>query len=233
MNKVKIGIVSRTSIDTDGTYIEYVSSEYRLAILKYGGIPFLILPPGLVNYYNSDPIILSDEEQYILREQIDLCDGILFPGGYKWCKYEEYIYEYAYSKNIPILGICAGMQMIGCIDGNTDIVKNNTCINHHQADKKYVHCVNVLDNTILKDIIKKDMIMVNSRHYEHVERLNKFAISAMSEDGIIEAIEDKDKNFVLGIQWHPESMLDYDICARNIYKYFINKCKENKNNILK
>lgn len=231
MNKVKIGIVSRTSIDNDGTYIEYVSSEYRLAILKYGGIPFLILPPGLVNYYNSDPIILSDEEQYILKEQIDLCDGILFPGGYKWCKYEEYIYEYAYSKNIPILGICAGMQMIGCLDNKKNTVKNNTYIDHHQLDKKYVHYIDILDNTILKDIIKKDKIMVNSRHNEHIDNVNNLIVSAISEDGIIEAIEDK--NFVLGIQWHPESMLDYDIYACNIYKYFINKCKENKNNILK
>ena len=75
--------------------------------------------------------------------------------------------------------------------------------------------------------------MVNSRHNEHIDSVDNFVVSAISEDGIIEAIEDKNKNFVLGIQWHPESMLDYDIYACDIYKYFINKCKENKNNILK
>jgi putative glutamine amidotransferase len=228
MNKIKIGIISRAGIDSDGTYIEYISEEYRLAILKYGGIPLLILPPGLLNYYNNDPIDLKEEEKLILNEQIDLCDGILFPGGYKWHYYETYIFEYAYKKNIPILGICAGMQMMGYLDSKKYATKNNTYLDHHQVDKKYVHYINILDNTILKDIIKKDRIMVNSRHNEHIENVNNFIVSAISDDGIIEGIEDVNSRFVLGIQWHPESMLDYDIYAGNIYKYFIQKCKENR-----
>jgi putative glutamine amidotransferase len=120
------------------------------------------------------------------------------------------------------------MQMMGYLDSKKYATKNNTYLNHHQVDKKYVHYINILDNTILKDIIKKDRIMVNSRHNEHIENVNNFIVSAISDDGIIEGIEDVNSRFVLGIQWHPESMLDYDMYAGNIYKYFIQKCKENR-----
>ena len=106
--------------------------------------------------------------------------------------------------------ICAGMQLMARADNNkigvTDNVsiKNETVINHHQRGLTYVHDVDIIDNTLLKDIIKEPKIKVNSQHSHNVTKLNEYKISAYSEEGLIEAIEHPEKRFALGIQWHPE-----------------------------
>ena len=162
-----------------------------------------------------------------------MCDGLLIPGGYKWYEFDEFIYNYALEKNIPILGICVGMQMMCRIDQNRNSVcedttiKNNTKINHNQRDKKYVHSVSIVDNTKLSKIINKNKIEVNSKHNYHVDRIVNLKISAYSFDGLIEAVEYENKKFVIGVQWHPETMLDYDDDANKIFDEFINKCKNN------
>lgn len=222
-----IGIISRAGIESSNTQIEYINEEYRIAIIKNGGIPFLILPYKQIKYYQFNNVSVSKEEKEYLKLLIDKCDGILFPGGYKWYKYEEYIFKYAYRKNIPILGICCGMQMIGIMLENKNTLKKiESNINHHQENKKYVHDINILNDTLLYKIIKKSKIKVNSRHNEYLKSINNLKVSAYSEDGLIEAIEDEEKKFVLGIQWHPESMINYDLNQNNIYKYFVNICKK-------
>ena len=161
-----------------------------------------------------------------------MCDGLLLPGGYKWYEFDEFIYNYALEKNMPILGICAGMQMMCMIDQNKNnickdtTVRNDTTINHHQRDKKYVHNVSIIDNTILSKIIDEKEIKVNSKHNYHVSSTTNLKVSAYSEDGLIEAVEYDDKDFVIGVQWHPETMLDYDENANKILDEFINKCRK-------
>jgi putative glutamine amidotransferase len=59
----------------------------------------------------------------------------------------------------------------------------------------------------------------------HVTYINNFIVSAYSPDGLIEAIELPDKDFVLGVQWHPEKMVKYDVYANKIIDGFIEKCK--------
>jgi len=49
-------------------------------------------------------------------------------------------------------------------------------------------------------------------------------ISAISKEGYIEAIEDPNKNFFIGVQWHPESMIEYDEKQNNLFKYFVKCC---------
>ncbi|MFV0249898.1 MAG: gamma-glutamyl-gamma-aminobutyrate hydrolase family protein [Bacilli bacterium] len=95
---------------------------------------------------------------------------------------------------------------------------------HRQREEKYVHFVNIVKNTLLYNIIDNSLINVNSKHRYHVTKVNNFIVSAYSEDGLIEAIELKNKKFVLGVQWHPEKMLDYDEYANKLYNYFIDKC---------
>lgn len=112
------------------------------------------------------------------------------------------------------------------VDANEkDILKKNeTIINHFKKGEKYVHKVNIQDNTKLKNIVNKDVICVNSKHNYNVSKVNNLVISAYSEDGLIEAVEYKDKKFVIGIQWHPESMIEYDESANKIFDAFINEC---------
>ena len=161
-----------------------------------------------------------------------MCDALLMPGGYKWYEFDEVIYNYALEKNMPILGICAGMQMMCQIDNNKNgveqntIVLNETVTNHHQREVKYVHKVNIEDDTKLLDIIGQKNIDVNSKHNYHVQNISNMRISAYSEDGLIEAVEYSDKDFVIGVQWHPETMLEYDDFANKLFDEFISEANQ-------
>ena len=230
-----IGVIGRPDMASDDDKVICIWEGTRRAIVKKGGIPFLILPTQDVEYDSlkpKDTPKLTEEEKNELKRLVDMCDGLLLPGGYKWYEFDEFIYNYALEKNMPILGICAGMQMMCRIDQNKNnickdtTVRNDTTINHHQRDKKYVHNVSIIDNTILSKIIDEKEIKVNSKHNYHVSSTANLKVSAYSEDGLIEAVEYDDKDFVIGVQWHPETMLDYDENANKIFDEFINKCRK-------
>ena len=98
-------------------------------------------------------------------------------------------------------------------------------INNHKKKLSYVHSVTINRNSTLYNIFKTNNIKVNSRHKFVLKNLGSF-VCAISNDGYIEAIEDSNKKFFIGIQWHPESMLKYDKLQNNLFKYFIKCCEE-------
>lgn len=229
-----IGVIGRPDMASDDDKVVCIWEGTRRAIVKKGGVPFMILPNQDVEYESlrpKDTPRLTEEEKEDLKRLVDMCDGLLIPGGYKWYEFDEFIYNYALEKNIPILGICAGMQMMCRIDKDKNnicedtTVRNETIIDHHQRDKKYVHNIDIVDNTKLSKIINKKEIKVNSRHNYHVENIVDLKVSAYSEDGLIEAVEYEDKKFVLGVQWHPETMLDYDENANKLFDEFMSNCR--------
>ena len=233
-----IGMIARPDMASDDDKVICIWEKTRRAVVKKGGIPFLIIPNQDVEYDSIRPREvprMTEEEINDLKLMVDMCDAILIPGGYRWYEYDEVIYNYALEKNMPILGICAGMQMMCRIDNNKNnvaldtTVLNETEINHHQREVKYVHKVELKNNTKLKAIIGKEIIDVNSKHNYHVENVSNLNISAISEDGLIEAIEYGDKDFVIGVQWHPETMLDYDENANKLFDEFFDKAKVYKN----
>lgn len=232
-----IGMIARPDSASDDDKVICIWEKTRRAVVKKGGIPFLIVPNQDVEYESVRPRDvprMTEEEISDLKSMVDMCDAILIPGGYKWYEFDEVIYNYALDKNMPILGICAGMQMMCRIDNNKNevaldtTVLNETNINHYQREVKYVHKVNIEENTKLFNIIGEKSINVNSKHNYHVQDVSNLKISAYSEDGLIEAVEYSDKNFVIGVQWHPETMLEYDEYANKIFDEFINKAKEYK-----
>ena len=233
-----IGMIARPDSASDDDKVICIWEKTRRAVVKKGGIPFLIVPNQDVEYESVRPrdvARMTEEEINDLKSMVDMCDAILIPGGYKWYEFDEVIYNYALDKNMPILGICAGMQMMCRIDNNKNevaldtTVLNETNINHHQREVKYVHKVNIEENTKLFNIIGKNIIDVNSKHNYHVQNVSNLKISAYSEDGLIEAVEYSDKDFVIGVQWHPETMIEYDEYANKIFDEFINKAIEYKN----
>ena len=232
-----IGIVGRPDISKDDDLIISLGENYRKAVIKKGGISILILPPQDIKYEEyrpKDVVRLTDEEKNDLVRMINLCDGIIMPGGHKWYEYDEFICNYAIDHNIPLLGICMGMQLMGKIDNNKNnfigdtTFKNDTNLNHDQKEEQYVHKVNILKDSFLWEIIQKDTIEVNSRHNYHIKKANFFKVVACSEDGLIEAIELSSNTFALGVQWHPEKMIEYDEKADKIFSEFLNKIKKNK-----
>lgn len=230
-----IGIVGRPDITKDDDMIMSVGEAYRKAVIKKGGLPILILPPQDVIYEEIRPkelVRLTEQEKDDLIEVISLCDGIILPGGHKWYEYDVFICDYAIENNIPLLGICMGMQLMGQIDNiksklvvETNI-KKDTTINHNQKDVQYVHKVNIDVNSFLGSILGESAIEVNSRHNYHIEHANLFKVSAHSEDGLIEAIELPANVFALGVQWHPERMIEYDKNAEKIFEKFINRTRK-------
>lgn len=218
----KVGIVARTGEFWDRSAV-YMFENYRLICFENGVIPFLVLPPQLKDYYKtsgSDIGHLNEQEQDYLKQIVDDCDGIIIPGGDRWYDYDKFIYEYAYSIDKPILGICMGMQVIVSCDNFKMPILNDKNI-HYQKKVDYAHKVKINKDSKLYQIIGKEEIMVNSYHNYHVEETNNLNVSALSEEGYIEAVEDNKKKFVMGLQWHPEIMYDYDLDNKKIFKAFI------------
>ncbi len=240
-----VGISASLIIDTSekmpGRRIVSLSESYINAILYSGGIPF-VLP--ITNDIN------------IIKNYAKLLDGLLLSGGYdvnplnyfedpnfKLGKilnerddFEIKLINEFENLNKPILGICRGSQILNVAHGGTiyqdiSLIKGSF-IKHDQDAFEYdgTHRVTIEDSSKLSRILGKN-ILVNSYHHQSIKKLGTgFRIAAMSADNVIEAIENVDGSFKLGIQWHPEMMFDKNKDMNNIFKYFLLQCKNNKYN---
>ena len=232
MIKIKpiIGIVGRLySGESNIICVE----EVRLAITKLGGLPLLILPVDKVNFVSKNPCdepFYSKEELKNLERVLSLCDGFILPGGDTWYRLDEVVIDYAIRRDKPLLAICLGMQALSKVlsgekrIGYDNTIKNNSLINHLEPNKDYVHSVIIDKNSKLYSIIGEEKIWVNSRHSYHVPELDNTLICARSSDGLIEGVELKDKKFIIGVQWHPESNLE-DEHSKKLFKSFFDNFK--------
>ena len=145
--------------------------------------------------------------------------------------FEFKITKKAIQKKIPVLGICGGQQLINVVLGGTllqhipDVIDSD--INHEQQNPRNEpsHFVHIKKNTVLFSFVKCSKMFVNSAHHQAVDKLGKnLIVSAVSEDGVIEAIESTRSNYCLGVQWHPEFLIDNkDI---NVIKSLITSAKK-------
>lgn len=220
-----IGIVEWPYNDIDNDLIYEVANKVVEKVLQHGGMPIGIFPTQIVDFQNTrlrDIEKLSCDEKHDLNDILKMCDAIIKPGATKIYDHERYIYEYAYEQNIPYIGICAGMQIMAGYNNELKNVKNETNTEHH-TNEEYAHSIKIVKDSMLYDILKEEEIMVNSRHRYHIDNSGIHNINAYSLDDIIEGIENKDKLFHLGLQWHPEN-LD-DINTDKIFDEFIHKAK--------
>lgn len=169
-----------------------------------------------VNYFLVALDTISNDDYLNVIEMINMADGVIIPGGSLGGNMEHKVIRYLYDNDIPTLGICYGMQSMGSAFGGS----LKRIENHKVMNLKCAHSVIINKGSLLYQILKKEYIVVNSRHNYAVFNPN-LSISAVSYDGIIEAIEDKNKRFFIGIQWHPENLTDG--INKSIFDYFVSK----------
>lgn len=197
-----------------------LAEGYYQSVLKAGGIP-LIIPPF--------------QETDRLCQMLDTIDGIIFSGGGdinplffgeepikelhsitpERDRQELLLARLAYDRQIPMLGICKGIQTINLALGGTvyqDIhtQMEGTRIKHSQdQDRRYPsHSVQLMPGSIMQRIFGSTTITVNSFHHQACkEAAPCLNATAISPDGVIEAIESNEFKSVLGVQWHPETYI--------------------------
>lgn len=222
-----IGIIEWPYYDLDNEAIYEVLTHLVEWVNRCGGRPVGIFPSQVEGFlYRSFPEMLkmTDLEQKELKESIQMCDAIIKPGATKIYPYERVIYEYVYNEGMPYLGICAGMQLMASYGKDmVKNIKNETNIIHH-SEENYIHSVEIVDKTLLKSILNKDEISVNSRHNYHIENSGIQTSSGYAKDGIIEAVE-ANNLFHLGVQWHPELLPKDDENSNAIFEEFISAAK--------
>lgn len=230
MSRPIIGVVEYPYEDKDGDMIYEVLTPVIESISKAGGRPVGIFPTQVSNFQKErlryiPDLTISEKEDII--DSIEMCDAIIKPGALKLFDFDRFIYGYTLEKNIPYLGICAGMQIMAA--HKKDWIQNekieDLVINHQLSDEKYVHEVILLPGK-LRDIVGKNKIMVSSRHSYKIPDNGIHSISALSNDGVIEAIENPYCDFNIGLQWHPELMGD-DENSKKIFSKFIDAAEYN------
>lgn len=191
-------------------------------------------------------IELSDHEQAV--QDALTCDGLLLPGGgdmdpkfYGQARIpacgepnllrdaaEPLLLRAFLAADKPVLGICRGIQVMNAVLGG-DLYQDIKPFEHlpHNDHWAKVHTVTVRRGTLLSRILGQDTVLVNSQHHQAVDRVAPgFTLAALSEDGIVEAIEKPDARFCLGVQWHPEWLSDADPAMQGLFDAFVNACSK-------
>lgn len=189
---------------------------------------------------------LSDPEQAV--QDALTCDGLLLPGGGDMdpkfygqeripaCGEPNLLRDAAeplllrafLAADKPVLGICRGIQVMNAVLGG-DLYQDIKPFEHlpHNDHWTKVHTVTVRRGTLLSRILGQDTVLVNSQHHQAVDRVAPgFTLAALSEDGIVEAIEKPDARFCLGVQWHPEWLSDADPAMQSLFDAFVNACSK-------
>ena len=185
---------------------------------------------------------LSDPEQAV--QDALTCDGLLLPGGGDMdpkfygqeripaCGEPNLLRDAAeplllrafLAADKPVLGICRGIQVMNAVLGG-DLYQDIKPFEHlpHNDHWAKVHTVTVRRGTLLSRILGQDTVLVNSQHHQAVDRVAPgFTLAALSEDGIVEAIEKPDARFCLGVQWHPEWLSDADPAMQGLFDAVVN-----------
>lgn len=190
---------------------------YFDAVWKAGG-----LPVGL-------PYIADARDAYL-----NAVGGVIVPGGFYPFPQAYYggesliaepphprhmaevpLVRAAIDRDIPLLGICAGLQVIATVEGarlikdlKTEIGGAIDHLNEKPAEET-AHTVAVTPGTLLHRIVGRDEIRVNTAHNEAPRTLPPtLIVNAVAPDGVIEGAERPDRRFCLGVQWHPEFFLE-------------------------
>ena len=219
---------------------QLLADDYIVAIERAGGVPVIL------------PITMDIETLTPLLEKLD---GILFSGGsdidpYLYGDYPKFglgaiepkrdthevrlAQKVLLEMNIPVLGICRGMQLLTVATGGKlyqDLASQKPEGINHSVPKSIrhhaFHPVQIENGSLLYNIFQGNDLRVNSFHHQAVKELGKgFKSTMIAPDGIIEGMEWEEPNrFVVAVQWHPEMMEEKISTIRPIFTAFVEACK--------
>ena len=211
-----------------------LAEGYYKSVAQAGGIP-VIIPP------------LSDTDAVI--NTLERLDGLLLSGGADYnplyCGEEPsphlgginserdlpelLITQLAYNRQLPILGICRGIQTLAMALGGhvrQDISDIATVRHSQNADRmEPTHTVTIKpDSTLYNIYAQLSTLNVNSFHHQAVDDCGpRFRVCAKSSDGIIEAIESSEYKSIIGVQWHPECLVEEGL---PLFKWLVNEAAQ-------
>lgn len=222
MNKPVIGVtLFRREKNKSNSEYGTINCNYVKAVVDAGGLPLLI------------PIVNQPQD---IKHYMDLIDGLLLSGGQDISpefynekpieelgeidptrdRWELKLFQEAYRKKLPLLGICRGMQLINVgLEGSLyqDIYSQYKNSLQHTSKKEEscaYHKILIETGSQLEEILCcLDSLYVNSYHHQAIKEIgDNLKIVAHSDEGVVEAIEaeDSDQRFLVGVQWHPEDL---------------------------
>ncbi len=192
----------------------------------------------------------ADLEDYLTL--CEKCQGFLFTGGHDVdptlyredplpqcgiiCKardnLERLIFDYAYEQDIPLFGICRGIQIINVLCGGSlyqDLPEQHPSGTDHHMHPPYdrvCHNVELTPGQPLEKLLRQSILGVNSYHHQAVKQLGtNLEIMAKSEDGLVEGVYIPAKKYIRAVQWHPEYHYRKDPLESLIVNDFVNHCR--------
>lgn len=218
----------------------YVNTVNIRVVAEAGGVPVLI--PNTF-----------DEAK--LATVLDMVDGLFLPGGVDvdphlygeepvagmgefdpdWDAVDVTAARMALERNMPILGICRGMQVLNVAAGGTlyqDIPSQVPgALKHSQKGPRWAasHAVQLTKGSQLATIFDATELRINSYHHQAVKDVApSLQATAVAPDGIIEAIESPEHPFVVGVQWHPELMVVREPMYKALFAAFVEAAATNE-----
>ena len=215
-----------------------LAQAYYMSVVEAGGTP-VVIPSyddekALVSLLDTlDGIVLSGgadiDPDYLGEEPLD-CVSI----NPRRDAQELMLVRLAVDRQIPVLGICRGIQVLAAALGGKlyqDIRSQHDgeCIEHSQTIARGLpsHDVRLVKDSLLYSLFGKEVLAVNSFHHQAVKEAPEgFRVTAMAPDGIIEGIESTAFRPILGVQWHPECfILENDRTMMPVFGWLIGQAK--------
>ena len=219
----------------------FLRARYIRAVEELGGIPLIL------------PLVAEPAAR---RRLLDTVDGLLLTGSgpdlppglygekkrYKFpmvnkrrADFELEVVRQARARDLPLLGICGGMQTVNVACGGSlfqDIpAQVPSAMDHRQKEKAIhvSHAVTVTSKSLLRRVVASETLMVNSSHHQSVKRVApSLMASALAQDGIVEAIESPHHRFLLAVQWHPEFLFERHVGHRRLFEALLRAARRTR-----